>query len=63
MGIYEELGVPRLTNARCILGRYGDSLPSAAVLEAMVDAANDKEQPPRAERGDGKDGQLASAVR
>lgn len=39
MGIYEELGVRPLINARCILGRYGDSLTEPAVLDAMVEAA------------------------
>ena len=39
MDIYEELGVRRLVNARAILGRYGDSLPSQAVIDAMNDAA------------------------
>lgn len=39
MGIYEELGVRRLINARCILGRYGDSLTHKAVVDAMCEAS------------------------
>ena len=39
MGIYEELGVERLINARCILGRYGDSIARESVLDAMREAA------------------------
>lgn len=39
MSIYEELGVRPLINARCILGRYGDSLTDPAVLAAMAEAA------------------------
>ena len=39
MGIYEELGVRRLINARCVLSDYGDSLTRKRVLEAMCEAA------------------------
>ena len=39
MSIYEEIGMQRLVNARSIVGRFGDSLMSQAVIDAMNDAA------------------------